>query len=254
MNPFALDGRTAIVTGAGRGIGRAVAIAFAEAGANVGCLDIDEAEVEDTADLVRNRNRGAVACALDVTREDDVATAVLQVEEKLGPATILLNGVAAADPTATVLEIRPADWNRVFEINVASAFIVSRAVIPSMARAGGGAIIHIASQLGSVGAPGRSLYCATKGALIQLARAMALDHAKDGIRVNTLSPGAIETRRMSLRYGSLENARSNAASKFPVGRLGQPEEIAYAAVYLASDAARFMTGADLLIDGGYTAN
>lgn len=253
MNPFTLENRTAIVTGAGRGIGRGVAMAFAEAGAKVGCFDLDQAEVEETAALVRSSGGQAVACALDVTREHDVDAAVAKVIGALGPVTILLNGVAASDPTATVLEIKPADWNRVFEINVGSAYLVSRAVIPGMAAAGGGSIIHIASQMGRVAAPGRSVYCATKGALIQLAKAMALDHAQQNIRVNTLSPGAVETRRMELRYGSLENARTHVAPKYAVGRLGKPEEIGHAAVYLASDASKFMTGSDLLIDGGYSA-
>jgi NAD(P)-dependent dehydrogenase (short-subunit alcohol dehydrogenase family) len=122
-----------------------------------------------------------------------------------------------------------------------------------MAKGGGGSIIHIASQLGRVGAPGRALYCATKGALIQMARAMALDHASDGVRVNTLSPGAVETQRLVMRYGDMEGARRHSVPLHPIGRLGQPEEIARAALFLASEASSFMTGADLLVDGGFTA-
>jgi NAD(P)-dependent dehydrogenase (short-subunit alcohol dehydrogenase family) len=130
---------------------------------------------------------------------------------------------------------------------------MSRAVLPAMIAGGGGSIIHIASQMGHVGAPGRPSYCAAKGALIQLARAMALDHAKDNVRVNSLSPGAIETRRMLLRHGSMEEARTLNIPRHPIGRLGQPAEIASGALFLASDASSFMTGADLLIDGGYIA-
>ena len=122
-----------------------------------------------------------------------------------------------------------------------------------MIAAGGGSIIHIASQLGSVGAPRRAAYCATKGALIQLAKAMAVDHAAQNIRVNTLSPGAVETERL-LRFGDDgEGARRHSGPKHLLDRLGQPEEIAAAAVFLASDASSFMTGADLLVDGGYNA-
>src|SRR5262249_30292520 len=119
--------------------------------------------------------------------------------------------------------------------------------------AGGGSIIHIASQLGSVAAPRRAAYCASKGALIQLAKAMAVDHAAEKIRVNTLSPGAVETERLVKRFGDMEGARRHSGPTHLVGRLGQPDEIAAAAVFLASDAASFMTGADMLVDGGYNA-
>ena len=122
-----------------------------------------------------------------------------------------------------------------------------------MIAGGGGSIIHIASQMGRVGAPGRPAYCAAKGALIQLAKVMALDHAGDNVRVNSLSPGAVETGRMLYRHGTMERARAASVPKHPIGRLGQPEEIAQAALFLASDASSFVTGSDLLVDGGYTA-
>jgi NAD(P)-dependent dehydrogenase (short-subunit alcohol dehydrogenase family) len=130
---------------------------------------------------------------------------------------------------------------------------LSRAVLPAMIKGGGGSIILIASQLGRVGSAGRAAYCASKGALIQLARVMAIDHAADNIRVNTLSPGAVETARLLKRYGSFAQARAAIGPKHLLGRLGQPQEIAPAAVFLASEAASFVTGSDLLVDGGYTA-
>jgi NAD(P)-dependent dehydrogenase (short-subunit alcohol dehydrogenase family) len=129
---------------------------------------------------------------------------------------------------------------------------MSRAVLPSMISAGGGSIIHIASQLGRVAAPARAAYCSTRGAIIQLAKAMAVDHAAQNIRVNALSPGAVETRRLVLRFGDMETARRISGPKHLLNRLGQPEEIAQAAVFLASDGASFMTGTDMLVDGGYT--
>ena len=138
-------------------------------------------------------------------------------------------------------------------VNVGGAFLMSRALLPAMITAGGGSIIHIASQLGSVAAEKRVVYCTSKGALIQLARAMAVDHAAANVRVNTLSPGAVETDRLVRRFGDMETARRIAGPKHLLGRLGQPDEIATAAVFLASDASRFMTGADLLVDGGYNA-
>jgi NAD(P)-dependent dehydrogenase (short-subunit alcohol dehydrogenase family) len=152
-----------------------------------------------------------------------------------------------------VLELAPDDWDRVFAVNVKGAFLMSRAVLPMMIAAGGGSIIHIASQLGRVGAPRRAAYCSTKGAVIQLAKAMAIDHAADNVRVNALSPGAIATRRLVHRYGSMNEARRAGAPKHLLNRLGEPDEIAQAALFLAGDGASFMTGADLLVDGGYTA-
>ena len=169
-----------------------------------------------------------------------------------GRLDILVNGAAMADPSATVLDLDLAAWNKVFATNVGGAFLMSRWSIPHMAAAGGGSIIHIASQLGTVGTPGRVAYCATKGALITMAKAMAADHAAQKIRVNTLSPGAVETDRM-LRFGSMEKARAALGPKHLMQRLGQPAEIAQAALFLASDASSFMTGSNLLVDGGYNA-
>ena len=166
---------------------------------------------------------------------------------------MLLNGAAGYDPNGTVLDLTWADWRRVMDVNVGGAFLMSRALLPAMIAAGGGSIIHIASQLGSVAAPRRAVYCTSKGALLQLASAMATDHAAQNIRVNTLSPGAVETERLVKRFGSMEEARRVSGPKHLLGRLGQPDEIAAAAVFLASDASSFMTGSDMLVDGGYNA-
>ncbi|MEZ5850362.1 MAG: SDR family oxidoreductase [Hyphomicrobiaceae bacterium] len=248
-----LDGRMAVVVGAGNGIGRAIVAAFAEAGAAVACLDIEaEAAQAAAADAARAGAR-TFAARCDVTSEASVAEALGGAMAALGPPRVLVNGAATNDPSGTIVDLDPVWWNRVLAVNLTGAYLMSRAAIPHMAAAGGGSIIHIASQMGSVGAPGRPAYCAVKGALIQLAKVMAVDHAKDGIRVNTLSPGAVETRRMLLRHGTMEEARRNAVPLHPIGRLGQPEEIARGALFLASDASSFMTGSDLLIDGGYTA-
>ena len=253
MDAFRLDGQVALITGGGHGIGQAIALTFAHAGAKVATFDIDEAAAEATAERIRAAGGHSIAARVDVTSEGDVARAVQQAVEALGVPRVLVNGAAAHEPTGTVVEIDQQTWARTFAINVGGAHLMSRATIPLMAKGGGGSIVHIASQLGRVGAPGRALYCATKGALIQMARAMALDHAGDGIRVNTLSPGAVETRRLVMRYGDMAAARKHSVALHPLGRLGQPEEIARAALYLASDASSFMTGSDLLIDGGFTA-
>ena len=195
----------------------------------------------------------ALAVTCDVSREDHVEAAVKTIVARWTTIHVLVNGAACYDPNGSVMELTLADWNRVFAVNVGGAFLMSRAVLPAMIAAGGGSIIHIASQLGSVAAPGRAAYCASKGALIQLAKAMATDHAAQNIRVNTLSPGAIETERLVKRFGDMETARRIAGPKHLLQRLGRPEEIAQAAVFLASDASSFMTGADLLVDGGYNA-
>jgi NAD(P)-dependent dehydrogenase (short-subunit alcohol dehydrogenase family) len=247
---YSLAGKSSVVTGAGNGIARAIALAFAEAGASVACLDLDRAAAEATAATI---GRAAIAVGCDVSNESDVETAASTILARFPAVDILVNGAAGHDPNGSIMELSLAEWNKVFSVNVGGAFLVSRAILPAMIKAGGGSIIHIASQLGSVAGPRRAAYCASKGALIQLAKAMATDHAAQNVRVNTLSPGAVETDRLVKRFGDMETARRTAGQKHLLQRLGQPEEIAQAAVFLASDASSFMTGADLLVDGGYNA-
>lgn len=248
---FSLIGKAAFVTGAGDGISRAIAVALAAAGARVACCDIDAGKAAATAASLPDGRGLGLAC--DVTDETAIREAVERAVAAFGGLQILVNGAAYADPTATVVELEPTAWDAVFAVNVRGAYLTSRFVVPVMARGGGGSIIHIASQLARVGAAGRGVYCATKGALVQLAKCMAIDHAAQNIRVNTLSPGGIETRRMLMRFDTMEAARAVMGPKHVLGRVGLPREIAAAAVFLASDASSFMTGADLLVDGGYTA-
>jgi len=252
MTTVQLKNKAAIVTGAGNGIGRAIAMTFASAGAAVMCLDLDRTAVDETAQFIESAGGQASARQCDVSRETDAQAAAEAAQSRFGAIHVLVNAAATDDPNGSVLDISPADWTRVFAVNVMGAYLMSRAVLPAMIAGGGGSIIHIASQLGRVGAPARAAYCSSKGALIQLAKAMAVDHAAQNIRVNSLSPGAIETRRLVLRFGDMEAARRLAGPKHLLNRLGQPDEIAQAALFLASDAASFMTGADMLVDGGYT--
>lgn len=252
MTHPALNGKAAIVTGAGNGIGRAIATLFASAGAVVLCADINSVMVEATAQMIVRAGGRALARRCDVSLEADAGAAAEAAQSAFGAIHILVNAAATDDPNGTVLDIAPAEWTRVFAVNVMGTYLMSRAILPAMIAAGGGNIIHIASQLGRVAAPARAVYCASKGAIIQLAKAMAVDHAAQNIRVNALSPGAIETQRLVLRFGDMETARRVAGPKHLLNRLGQPEEIAQAALFLASDAASFMTGADMLVDGGYT--
>ena len=250
---FTLEKKTAIVVGAANGIGRATALAFAAAGAAVACADIEEPGAKATAVEIDEGGGRALPVHLDVTDGASCRAAVAATVARFGGLDVLLYGAADSDRTATVLEMDEAAWDRVIRINLTGAFLMVKAALPAMIAGGGGSVILIASQLGRVGSPGRPAYCATKGALIQLAKVLAADHAGQGIRANTISPGAIETRRMLQRWKDMDEARRMLGPKHLLGRLGQPEEIAHAAVYLASDASAFMTGSDLLVDGGYTA-
>ncbi len=244
MNPkFSLQGKAAIITGAAGGIGGAIAKAFKDAGAQVACVDL----------AVDKIGRDYLPIRCDVSSEPETKAAVATIAKTLGSIHVLVNAAAMRDPTATVTDLDLAAWNKVFAVNVGGAYLMSRWAIPHMVKAGGGSIIHIASQLGTVGTAGRVAYCSTKGALITMAKAMAVDHAPQKIRVNTLSPGAVETERMPLRFGTMKKARQVMGPKHLLGRLGMPDEIAAAALFLASDASSFMTGSNLLVDGGYNA-
>lgn len=248
-----LDGKSAVVVGAAQGIGRAIALCFAGAGAHVLCADINEAGAKATAAEAEKQGGKAAAARVDVTRSADAQALVARAVEIFGGLDVLLFGAATHDATATVPELEESVWEQVLRVNLTGAYLVSKACLPVMIRSGGGSIILIASQLGRVASPGRAAYCTTKGGLIQLAKVMAADHAAQGIRVNTLSPGAVETDRLVRRWGNMDTARETLAPKHLLGRLGQPDEIARAALFLASPASSFMTGADLLVDGGYTA-
>jgi NAD(P)-dependent dehydrogenase (short-subunit alcohol dehydrogenase family) len=248
-----LTGKAALVSGAAGGIGRAISLALAAAGAAVACCDIDMAGAAETARLVGEAGGQAVPLQRDVAVESETSKTAASTRDAFGRLDVLVSGAAPHEASGTVLETSLADWERVLAVNLTGSFLLCRAVLPLMIAGGGGSIILIASQLGRVGSAGRAAYCATKGALIQLAKVMAIDHAGQNIRVNTLSPGAVETERLLRRYGSFLAAREALGPKHLQGRLGHPSEIAAAAVFLAGDAASFVTGSDLLVDGGYTA-
>jgi NAD(P)-dependent dehydrogenase (short-subunit alcohol dehydrogenase family) len=246
-----LHGKVAIVSGAGGGIGSAICLQFAAEGAAVVGVDNDAEALERLVVSLRGENRGVATLAADIAEEATAEAAVAQAREQFGRVDVLVANAVADLPYRPLTAVSLTDWRRTMAVNLDSVFLLSKHAIPAMEAAGGGSIILIASQLGRVARPGRPWYCAAKGALIALAKAMALDHAAQNIRVNSLSPGPIETARYVRNFATLEVAR--ASHHTLIGRLGRPDEIAAAAVFLASEESSFMTGADLLIDGGYTA-
>lgn len=242
-----LDGRVCLVTAGSAGIGLAIVRRFAAEGARVVAVDLAPYPDPVPADGPIVPVQGDMAAA------GDVARAVQTCIARFGTLHVLVNGVADATPALPITELDDALWDRALRTNVTSAFLACKAALPHMIAAGHGVIINIASQLGIAAQPGRSVYCSSKAALIQLTKVLALDHAKQGIRVNALSPGAVITPRLLARYGTAEATEAALAPRHPIGRLGRPEEIAAAALFLASDDASFMTGANLVVDGGYTA-
>ena len=249
-----LNGKAALISGAGGGICRAIAVAFAEAGAAaVACFDVNTAAAAETARLVTAAGSKAISGHCNVADEGEVQAATKAAYDAFGKLDILVSGAAPHDPGGPITETSLAEWQMVVDINLTGAFLLSKAALPHMIAGGGGSIIFIASQLGRVGSAGRAAYCATKGALIQLAKVIAIDHADQNVRCNALSPGAVETQRTLRRYNSFDVAREKLGAKHLTRRLGKPKELATAAVFLASDAASFVTGSDLLVDGGYTA-
>ena len=249
----ALAGRPTLITGGGGDIGHAMAIAFARAGAAVALADIDRDRAERSATAARAAGGQAIAIALDVTKSSSCKAAVEATVAAFGGLRVMINNAADLSTRATVVDLAEEDWNRQMAINLTGPFLMAKHAIPAIKAAGGGVVINVASQLGHVGQAGLAAYGAAKAALHNLTRIMAIDHAADGIRVVSLSPGAIDGRRVQSRFPDAAAMHAFNDPRHVLGRMGKPEEIASAAAFLASDAASFMTGADLLVDGGYTA-
>ena len=252
LSAFSLAGRTALITGAGRGIGRALALGLAGAGAAVVVTDIEDAAAARVAEAAAALGVTARAQALDVTRPEAIERVVDWSEREVGPLDVLVNNAGVRDETADALATTVEDWDRVFAVNVRGPFLLSQAVARRMAARGGGSIVNIASQLGLVGMAGRPAYTASKAALINLSRTLALEWAPQRIRVNAVAPGPILTAFTEwLHRDPATNARYQAAT--PLGAFQDPNEIVGAVVYLASAASAFVTGSVLVVDGGYTA-
>jgi NAD(P)-dependent dehydrogenase (short-subunit alcohol dehydrogenase family) len=248
-----LAGRVALVTGGGGEIGGAISRRFAAEGAAVAVADIEPAKADAVAHAILDGGGRAHALAADVANEASAEAAVAATVKTFGKLTTLVNVAATVTPDGTVETLSLAQWNDAIGVNLTGAFLMCKFAVPQLRRACGGSIINIASQLGHLGVPLRSPYCTTKAALIHFTRILAMDHAVDGIRANTISPGFILTERSSRRTGGKEKARAINGPRHLLNRPGEPEEIADGALYLASDEAAFVTATDLLIDGGYVA-
>jgi NAD(P)-dependent dehydrogenase (short-subunit alcohol dehydrogenase family) len=264
-----LEGKVAIITGAGSGIGRATAEAFAaEGAAAVVIVDRDRDGADATVEAVgaiaatgspagedsSSRCRTLVVEA-DVTDVEAPARTVAEVLDRFGRVDVLLTA-AGVSVGRTLVDTDPDDWDRVFAVNVKGTYLWMRAALPPMIERGAGSVITIASQLAVNGGRANTAYIASKGAVISLTRTTALDCARSGVRVNSILPGATETPLLERSFARLddpETARARSLARHPMGRFGQPEEIATAAVYLASDESAFTTGTELRVDGGWIA-
>ncbi len=250
-----LSGKRAIITGAASGIGRATAFLFAREGARVAVVDLNEEEGKKVAQKINDEGGQAIFVRCDVTNLSDCQHAVQETTQKLGGVEILFNN-AGVIRRATVLETTEAEWDQVMNVNVKSIFLLSKFAVPIMIESGGGCIINMSSGWGLRGGRKAVSYCAAKGAVVNLTRAMALDHGGDHIRVNCLCPGDVNTgmlRNEARQLGQPEAEFLEESADRPLGRIASPEEIAQAALYLASNAAAYITGSALVIDGGASA-
>ena len=244
---FDLSGRLALVSGAGRGIGEACALALAEAGADLVLASRSREQLDRVAERVEAIGRRASVEPCDVTKADDVRA----LAERAGPVQILVNSAGTNIPEP-FLEASEQSFDEVLAVNLKGTFLVSQAVGRTMAARGEGSIINISSQMGHVGGPQRVAYCASKHGVEGLTKAMALDLAPRGVRVNSVAPTYVETP-MTRAFLADAEFYADTVSRIPIGRVGQPGDVVGAVVYLASPAAALVTGASLLVDGGYTA-
>jgi NAD(P)-dependent dehydrogenase (short-subunit alcohol dehydrogenase family) len=247
-----LANKVALITGAASGIGRATAQLFAREGASIAIADLNATAAKTLTEEIASTGHRAIFEPTDVTSEPDCRRIVERTLNEFGRIDILFNN-AGIIRRATVIDLNEQDWDRVMAVNVKSIFLMSKHVIPVMEKAGGGSIINTASGWGLAGGAKAAVYCASKGAVVLLTKAMAIDHGPQKIRVNCICPGDTDTAMLRTEAQQLGEPGDNflkEAAHRPLGRVGKPEEIAQAALYLASDASSFVTGTALVVDGG----
>ena len=247
-----LAGKAALITGGGSGIGRATALLLAREGAAVSVVDLDEARAQAVVREIEGEGWQVISVRCDVSQSADCQHAVEETVAAFGSLDILFNN-AGIIRRASVTEINEEEWDRVMAVNVKSIYLMSRYAIPIMTQSGGGAIVNTGSGWGLTGGRNAVSYCASKGAVVNMTRAMALDHAAEKIRVNCVCPGDTDTgmlRSEAQQLGATTEAFLVEAADRPLGRIGKPEDIAQAVLYLVSEASSFVTGTTLVVDGG----
>jgi NAD(P)-dependent dehydrogenase (short-subunit alcohol dehydrogenase family) len=250
-----LAGKVAVVTGGGTGIGRAIAMVFSREGAKVGVVGRRREKLDEVVREIRKSGGEGIPLVCDVTKNKDARQAIAETEKEFGPVNVLVNNAGVLS-VSTIESISEENWDGLMAANLKGPYLMSRAALPAMRRAGGGSIVNIASILGLVAMKDRAAYCASKGGVVMLTKAMAIDHAHDGIRVNCICPSIVETELIRELFSSSEagqKARDARLASIPLARFGKPVDIAELGVFLASEESSWMTGTAIPVDGGLSA-